>query len=155
MCFFLTAPPPPNMWIMLCVHDWWRNWLTYEIYSGDGPSTYVYCMVSYRVIAAPYVRSVVNSLHTITLLMVIRNAQWTMSSLYSLMFELCPVLHYCPRSVFVSSIDTYLYSNYTLFAIEDVTGQYRSCSVHIVHSKYDPQLMYSHLRMYLVNINHD
>ncbi len=26
--------------------------------SGDGPSTYVYCVVCYRVIAAPYVRSV-------------------------------------------------------------------------------------------------
>ncbi len=32
--------------------------LAYEIYSGDGPSRYVYCVVCYRVIAAPYVRSV-------------------------------------------------------------------------------------------------
>ncbi len=32
--------------------------LAYEIYSGVGLSTYVYCVVSYRVIVAPYVRSV-------------------------------------------------------------------------------------------------
>ncbi len=32
--------------------------LAYEIYSGDGPSTYVYCAVYYHVIAAQYVRSV-------------------------------------------------------------------------------------------------
>ncbi len=58
--------------------------LTYEIYSGGGPSTYIYCMVCYQVIAAPYVRSAVMSLHTVALLMSIQNAQWTMSSLYSL-----------------------------------------------------------------------
>ncbi len=46
---------------------------------------YIYCVVCYRVIAAPYVRSVL-SLHTVTLLMMIRNAQWTMSSLYSLKY---------------------------------------------------------------------
>ncbi len=28
------------------------------MYSGDVPSTYVYCVVRYRVIKAPYVRSV-------------------------------------------------------------------------------------------------
>ncbi len=38
-------------------------------YSGGGPSTYIYCIVCYRVIATPCVRSVVVSLHTITLLM--------------------------------------------------------------------------------------
>ncbi len=32
--------------------------LAYEIYSGGGPATYVYCVVCYCVIAAPYVRSV-------------------------------------------------------------------------------------------------
>ncbi len=32
--------------------------LSYEIYSGGGPSTYVYCVVCYRMIVAPYVRSV-------------------------------------------------------------------------------------------------
>ncbi len=32
--------------------------LAYEIYSRGGPSTYVYCVVCYRVIVAPYVRSV-------------------------------------------------------------------------------------------------
>ncbi len=32
--------------------------LVYEIYSGGGPPTYVYCVVCYCVIAAPYVRNV-------------------------------------------------------------------------------------------------
>ncbi len=32
--------------------------LAYDIYSGGGPSTYVYCVVCYRVIVAPYVKSV-------------------------------------------------------------------------------------------------
>ncbi len=32
--------------------------LAYEIYSRDGPSTYVYCVVCYHVIVAPYIRSV-------------------------------------------------------------------------------------------------
>ncbi len=41
------------------------------------------CVVCYCVIAAPYVRSVV-SFHTFTVLMTIMNAQWTMSSIYSL-----------------------------------------------------------------------
>ncbi len=62
--------------------------LTYEIYSGDGPSIYVYCVVCYCFIAAPYVRSVVIFLHNITLLMMFRNAQWTKSSIYSLTFFL-------------------------------------------------------------------
>ncbi len=42
---------------------------------------YVHCIVCYCVIATPYVRSVVMSL------MMMRNAQWTMSCLYSLMFS--------------------------------------------------------------------
>ncbi len=42
---------------------------------------YVYCVVCYHVIADTYVRSVVMSLHTITLLTTIWNAQWIMSSL--------------------------------------------------------------------------
>ncbi len=37
--------------------------LTYEIYSGGGPSMYVYCVVCY-IISAPYVKSNV-SLHTV------------------------------------------------------------------------------------------
>ncbi len=37
--------------------------LAYEIYSGGGPSMYIYCVVYYHVIAAPYVRSIVMSLH--------------------------------------------------------------------------------------------
>ncbi len=32
--------------------------LAYEIYSGGGPSMYIYCVVSYCVTVAPYVRSV-------------------------------------------------------------------------------------------------
>ncbi len=58
---------------------------TYELYSGGGPpTTYIYCMTYYWVIAAPYVRSVVVSLHTVTRLMTIQATQWTMSSLYFL-----------------------------------------------------------------------
>ncbi len=43
--------------------SWYRSclvWsgLAYEIYSGGGPSTYVYCVVCYHVIVAPYERSV-------------------------------------------------------------------------------------------------
>ncbi len=34
--------------------------LAYEIYSGGGPSMYIYCVVCHRVIAAPYVRNVVH-----------------------------------------------------------------------------------------------
>ncbi len=42
---------------------WWKvrrvcSGLAYEIYSGGGPSMYIYCVVCYRVIVAPYVRSV-------------------------------------------------------------------------------------------------
>ncbi len=58
----------------------------FVIYSGGSPSTNIYCMVYYRVIAASYIRSVVVSLHTVTLLMIIRNTQWIMSSLYSFNF---------------------------------------------------------------------
>ncbi len=56
----------------------------HEIYSGVVP-LHVYCVVCYRVIAAPYVRSVIMFLHTVTLLMTIRNAQWTMS-VFSLLY---------------------------------------------------------------------
>ncbi len=58
--------------------------LAYEIYSRGGCSTYIYCVVCYRMIAVPYVRSVVISLNTVTLLVMIRNARWNMSFLYSL-----------------------------------------------------------------------
>ncbi len=47
--------------------------LAYEIYSGGGPSMYLYCVVCYHVIAPLYVRSIVMSLHTVTVLMMIRN----------------------------------------------------------------------------------
>ncbi len=39
--------------------------LIHEIYSGVDPSAYVYCLVCYRMIVAPYVRSVVMSLHVV------------------------------------------------------------------------------------------
>ncbi len=46
-----------------CSVSWYRSCLVcsglpYEIYRGGGPSTYVYCVVCYRVIVAPYIRSV-------------------------------------------------------------------------------------------------
>ncbi len=47
---------------------------------------YVYCVVCYCVIVAPYVRSVVMSFHIVTHLIMIWNADWTMRSLYSLSF---------------------------------------------------------------------
>ncbi len=49
--------------------------LTYGIYSRGGSSTYVYCMVCYHVMAAPYVINIAVSFHTVTLLMTIRNTQ--------------------------------------------------------------------------------
>ncbi len=49
---------------------------------------YVYCMVCYRVILAPYVKSVGHVFAYLTLLMTIRNALWTMRLLYSLTFFL-------------------------------------------------------------------
>ncbi len=58
--------------------------LTYKIWSEGGAYMYIYCVVCHHVIAAPYVRRVGVSLHTVTLLMTIQNVQWTMSSLYSL-----------------------------------------------------------------------
>ncbi len=62
--------------------------LAYIIYSRGSPFMYIYCMVCYCVIAAPYVRSIVVSLHTVTLLMMSSNAQYTMSFHYSLQFFL-------------------------------------------------------------------
>ncbi len=47
--------------------------LTYEIYSGGGPSTNVYCVVYYHVIAAPGIRSV-GCVFAHLLLLMIRNA---------------------------------------------------------------------------------
>ncbi len=45
--------------------SWYRpclvcSGLAYEICSGGGPSTYVYCVVCYRVIVAPYVSRTMN-----------------------------------------------------------------------------------------------
>ncbi len=66
--------------------------LAYEMYSGVGPSTYVYCVVCYCVIVALYVRSVGHVFAYLyipcipLLLMTIRNALWTMRLLYSLKF---------------------------------------------------------------------
>ncbi len=70
--------------------SWYRSSLVcsgvaYEIYSVGDPSTYVYCVVCYRVIVSPHVRRIG---HVFTLLMTIRNALWTMKLLYSLTFFL-------------------------------------------------------------------
>ncbi len=43
--------------------------LTYEIYSGNGAPVYIYCMICYRVVVAPYVKGVAWSVQAITLLM--------------------------------------------------------------------------------------
>ncbi len=57
--FFILWPLSPAAssvsWYRSCL-VWFG--LAYEIYSGGGPSKYVYCVVCYRVIVAPYVRSV-------------------------------------------------------------------------------------------------
>ncbi len=83
--FFIHRPLSPAASIVSrCRSCFVCSGLPYEIYSGGGPSMYVYCMVYYRVIAVPYVRTVVMSLYTVTLLKMIRNAQWTMSFHYSL-----------------------------------------------------------------------
>ncbi len=66
-------------WLFTC-------FMKVQIYSGWGSSMYVYCMVCQRVIAAPYVWSFVVPFQTIRLLIMIRNAKWTMSSLYGLKF---------------------------------------------------------------------
>ncbi len=63
---------------------------------------YIYCMVCYCVKAAPHV-SVVVSLHTITLLMMNENAQWTVK--LSLLHEVFP-LHICKL---LHTVCTYLY----------------------------------------------
>ncbi len=49
---------------------------------------YIYRVICYCVIAPPHVRSVVMSLHTVTLLTMIQNIQWTTRSLYSQKFFL-------------------------------------------------------------------
>ncbi len=69
--------------------------LTYEIYSGGGPSTFIYCVVCYHVIVAPYVRSVGHVFAYLTLLMTIRNALWTMRLLYSLKIFLYILIGHC------------------------------------------------------------
>ncbi len=51
----LVMPGGPHHWLIKSHHCYCFCWF---IYSGGGPSTYVYCVVCYRVIAAPYVRSV-------------------------------------------------------------------------------------------------
>ncbi len=57
--FFILLPLSPTAssvsWYWSCFVC---SGLAYEIYSGGGPSKYVNCVVCYRVIVAPYVRSV-------------------------------------------------------------------------------------------------
>ncbi len=78
----LSRAAPSVSWCRSC-------FVYYEIYSRGGPSMYIYCVVCYRVIAAPYIRVL---LHTVTLLLTIQNTQWTMRSLYSLMSLTLPDL---------------------------------------------------------------
>ncbi len=54
---------PQDLLPCIAYFHWYRSCFVYsglvcEIYSGGGPSTYVYCVVCYRVIVAPYVRRV-------------------------------------------------------------------------------------------------
>ncbi len=60
--------------------------LIYEIYSWDDPSTYVYCVVWYHVIAAP---SVNVYLHTFTLLLIIQNGPglWAIFTVWNIKFN--------------------------------------------------------------------
>ncbi len=51
----LSPAVPSVSWYRSCLVC---SGLAYEIYSGGGPSKYVYCVVCYHVIVAPYVRSV-------------------------------------------------------------------------------------------------
>ncbi len=99
---------PANYIVSWCWSCFVCSELRYEMYSGVGPSMYIYCVFCYHVIAAPYVRSVVMSLHTITLLMMIQNTQWTISSLYSLKYF---SLQYHP----LNSISLTLYTNSSAF----------------------------------------
>ncbi len=53
--------------LSVCLHQdcqCYMNHLCYIYICRGGPSTYVYCVICYHVIAAPYVRNVVVSLHT-------------------------------------------------------------------------------------------
>ncbi len=58
LCLLLVLVSPDGIYYPVC------SGLTYEIYSGDDPSMYIYWMVCYHVIAVPYLKSVVVSLHT-------------------------------------------------------------------------------------------
>ncbi len=100
--FFILWPLSPAAssvsWYRSCLV--WSG-LAYEIYRGGGPSTYVYCVVCYRVIVAPYVRSV-GHVFTFTLLMMIRNALWTMRLLYSSKVVLSLIVHIYSYLVFIT-----------------------------------------------------
>ncbi len=61
--------------------------LTYQIYSGGCPSTYVYCVVCYRVIAAGYVKKCCVFAHCYTLA---DNSECPMDYELSLLPKICP-----------------------------------------------------------------
>ncbi len=67
------------------------------MYSGSGLSMYVYCMVCYCIIAAPYVRCLAMSFHIVTLLMTIQNAQ--MDYELSLLPKVFPLVHNSRKSL--------------------------------------------------------
>ncbi len=78
--------------------------LAYEICSGGGPSTYVYCVVCYRVIVVPYVRSVG---HVFAYLYTLDDdSEWPMDYETSLLAKLFPLM----RSTNICS-KVYIYLN--------------------------------------------
>ncbi len=100
--------------------SWYRfcsvcSWHIYEIYSEGGPSTYVYCVVCYRVITALYVRNVVVSCTQLHSWRWFRtpNGLWALLTPYSLFLYCCPftcilkfpylTLMNCTFSIFISS----------------------------------------------------
>ncbi len=72
--------------------SWYCSRLAYEIYSGGGPSTYVYCVVCYQWQQFHMQEILVLSLHTFILFLTILNSKWTMRLLSSKTFFLNSLL---------------------------------------------------------------
>ncbi len=77
--------------------SWYRSCLVYsglayEIYSGSGPSMYVYCVVCYCVMLAPYVRSVGHVFAYLSTLDDDLECPMDVRLLYSLKFFLCTII---------------------------------------------------------------
>ncbi len=104
------------LFVSCCRACFARSGLTYHVYSGGGPCTYVYCVVSYHVIATPYARSDVVSLHTATLL--VQNTLWTMRSLNSLKYLSKALWFMCHRTR--SPNKHYKMWDYCLFALFNI-----------------------------------